>query len=132
MKYSDYLRDLQVNKDYREATQELEINFSFARAVVRGRIKRGWSQTRLAKEVGTRQANISRIESGQGNPTLNLIKRLAKVLDLKVRFEEPYPVSVGKPFLFSTNATTSPQPSLGFLMDGHIYYEQADIEALSK
>lgn len=49
-----------------------------------GRIReaRGLTQTQLAEAVGANQSTISRIEKGIGNPTLDLIQRLANVLDV--------------------------------------------------
>jgi len=55
--------------------------------VIRARIKKGWSQAELAEKVGTKQANISRIESAMANPTLNLIQKLCQALDFEIAFE---------------------------------------------
>ena len=41
-------------------------------------------QRDLAKNVGTSQAAISRIESMNGNPSLSLLKRIAKALEVKL------------------------------------------------
>ena len=46
-----------------------------------GRIARGWSQQRLADEVGTAQSAVHRIENGQQNLSLSMIDRLADALD---------------------------------------------------
>lgn len=86
MKHTDYVRKLANDLEYLAAVESLELNFALSKAVVRGRIQKGWSQTELARRVGTRQANISRIESGLANPTLDLIHRLLKALDLDIQF----------------------------------------------
>ena len=44
----------------------------------------GLSQTELAHRVGTKQPVISRLESGAGNPTLDLLRRVAKALDTEL------------------------------------------------
>ncbi|MBI2338412.1 helix-turn-helix transcriptional regulator [Candidatus Daviesbacteria bacterium] len=49
------------------------------------RIKNNLSQRDLAKKVHTSQAAISRIEAMHGNPSLNLLKRIAQALGTKVR-----------------------------------------------
>ncbi|MDO5066226.1 MAG: helix-turn-helix domain-containing protein, partial [Propionibacteriaceae bacterium] len=46
------------------------------------RVKRGWSQQRLADELGTAQSAVHRIENGQQNLSLNMIDRLALALDM--------------------------------------------------
>ena len=43
---------------------------------------RGWSQQRLAEEVGTAQSAVHRIENGQQNLSLSMIDRLADALDM--------------------------------------------------
>lgn len=43
---------------------------------------KGLKQSQLAEMVGANQATISKIESGVGNPTLDMINRIAKALDV--------------------------------------------------
>lgn len=43
---------------------------------------KGLSQKQLAEMVGANQATISKIESGAGNPTLGMMTRIAKALDV--------------------------------------------------
>ena len=47
-----------------------------------GRLSRGWSQQRLADELGTAQSAVHRIENGQQNLSLNMIARLADALEM--------------------------------------------------
>jgi transcriptional regulator with XRE-family HTH domain len=56
--------------------------------VLKARLKKGWSQTQLAKAIGTKQANISRIEAGLANPTLSLLHKLLKTLDLDMKISD--------------------------------------------
>ena len=44
MRYTDYLEELDKSKEYRNAEDELKIHFELAKAVVRARINKGWSQ----------------------------------------------------------------------------------------
>ena len=87
MKYSDYRTKLKHNAEFQEATEQLKYQFAFGDAVLERRLKNGWSQTELARRTGTKQANISRIESGMGNPTLDLIKKICDTLDLELIFQ---------------------------------------------
>lgn len=54
-----------------------------ARNVRRLRTKRGLSQEALAEEVGLRQAQVSEIESGANNITLDNLHRLAIALGVR-------------------------------------------------
>ena len=87
MKYSDYRTKLKHNAEFQEATEQLKYQFAFGDAVLERRLKNGWSQTELARRTGTKQANISRIEAGMGNPTLDLIKKICDALDLELIFQ---------------------------------------------
>lgn len=61
-----------------------------AEDIIRLRVNRGWSQKELAKKLGTRQANVSRLEHGQANPTLQTLRKLSEVfeVELVVRLSE--------------------------------------------
>jgi transcriptional regulator with XRE-family HTH domain len=87
MKYSDYRKKLMRDAEFQEATEQLKYQFAFGDAVLERRLKNGWSQTELARRSGTKQANISRIEAGMGNPTLDLIKKICDILDLELIFQ---------------------------------------------
>jgi DNA-binding XRE family transcriptional regulator len=86
MRYTDFMRELETDAEYQQAREALKPHFVLGDAVLRERIRRGWSQAELARKAGTRQANISRVEAGLGNPTLNLIQKLIRVLDLELHF----------------------------------------------
>jgi transcriptional regulator with XRE-family HTH domain len=73
------MRDPQWRRAYEEADATQE----GARALVRARIAAGLSQAALAKRVGTGQAVISRIETGAVSPTLDMLTRIARALDLR-------------------------------------------------
>lgn len=44
------------------------------------RLRKGWSQTRLAAELGTSQSHIARIERGTENLTIGTCRKLSKAL----------------------------------------------------
>jgi HTH-type transcriptional regulator / antitoxin HipB len=87
MKYSEYKKKLEQDQEYRAAKEELQMAFALGNAVLRARLRKGWTQSELAKLIGTKQANISRIEAGLSNPTLSLVNRLCTVLDLDLRIQ---------------------------------------------
>lgn len=45
---------------------------------------KGISQKELALRMGTSQANISKLESGQLNPTIELLERLVNSMDAEL------------------------------------------------
>lgn len=102
MNHNDYLAQLEKDPEYVAAREALRLHFALGDAVIVARLKRGWSQTELARRVGTKQANISRIEAAIANPTLELVKKLIDVLGLEVRIT---PLSAT-----TTSATVSSLP----------------------
>ncbi len=62
----------------------LEPEYAVIRSIIAHRQKLGFSQQQLAERVGTRQPVISRLERGDGNPTIKLLQRVAGALNLKL------------------------------------------------
>lgn len=80
MKLTEYREQLQQDPDYLAAEQELRPLLDLADMVLAQRLARGWSQADLAERVGTKQANISRLESGLANPSVKFLQKLANAL----------------------------------------------------
>jgi len=59
--------------------------YEVVKTIIRERIKRGWSQTQLAEAIGSRQPVISRLEQGNGNPSLSTLQKVAKALNLSLQ-----------------------------------------------
>ncbi len=73
-----------------QAPGEAELRRRFEDAIVLGlqfrdaRVARGLSQRELSEQSGVRQADISRIERGAGNPTESTLQRLASALEKRL------------------------------------------------
>jgi transcriptional regulator with XRE-family HTH domain len=102
MKLGELNQKLEENPEFVQAMDDLKLHFELANAVLRARLQKGWSQTELAKAVGTKQANISRIEAGLANPTLSLVQKLTKALDLEVHIAGIVPQTPSLKFTTST------------------------------
>ncbi len=87
MSFQGFLNKKRSQPEIHKAEEDQKLQLDFADAVIRARLKKGWSQSELAQQVGTRQANVSRIESGLANPTLRLVQKLAQALDIEVNFQ---------------------------------------------
>ena len=94
MKHGDYIEQQRQDPEYLKAEAELRPALDLAEDIIRLRVERGWSQKELAKELGTWQANVSRLEHGQANPTLETLRKLSEVfeVDLVVRLSAPQQV----------------------------------------
>jgi transcriptional regulator with XRE-family HTH domain len=90
MNYKDYFKKLEEDHDYQEVEKELRVILDLADDILRLRMEKGWSQAELAKQAGTKQANISRLESGLSNPSINFLQKLAKAfgINISIKFEQ--------------------------------------------
>jgi transcriptional regulator with XRE-family HTH domain len=89
MNYKDYYKKLDEDSAYKEAELDFKVILDLADDILRLRMERGWSQAELAERVGTKQANISRLEGGLSNPSVNFLQKVAKALDtsISIKFE---------------------------------------------
>ncbi|OGR81886.1 MAG: hypothetical protein A2902_02125 [Elusimicrobia bacterium RIFCSPLOWO2_01_FULL_64_13] len=56
---------------------------AIARAIRDARIEKGWSQSDFARRVRMNQPNVSKMEKGRMNMTLQTLVRICKVLEIK-------------------------------------------------
>ena len=84
MDYKEYFRKLENDTKYQETEQNFKLILDLADEILRLRMEKGWSQTELARRAETKQANISRLESGLSNPSVNFLQKVAKALDTTV------------------------------------------------
>ncbi len=64
---------------------------SAPRGLATFRLAKGWSQKRLAQQLGTSQSHIARIEAGQSDPQISTVRRLCEVLGITIeQFESAF------------------------------------------
>lgn len=77
------LQDEKLKKEYDAIQPELDV----IRAIVDARTSRNLTQKELAERTDINQADISKIENGTRNPSVNLIKRLADGMGMALKIE---------------------------------------------
>ena len=82
MSYEDFKARLLQDPAVKEAYDDPPLALAVARAVVLRRREIGMSQEELAQALGTSQAQVWRIESGEANITLSTMERLATALQV--------------------------------------------------
>ena len=75
------LKNKAVKVEYDALGPEYEV----IKTIIKHRLRKGWSQTELAEAIGSRQPVISRLERGEGNPSLQTLQRIAQALDLRLQ-----------------------------------------------
>ncbi len=81
IKYEDFKAQRRTDPEVRKEYEALEPEFRLIRDVLLLRSELNLSQMQLAKLVGTKQPAISRLERGDGNITINTLRRIADALD---------------------------------------------------
>lgn len=78
-----YLKDPDVRREY----DKLKPRYELIESIIKKRIEKGLSQKDLANMIETKQSAISRIESGNYNPSFNLIQKITKALDSELEIK---------------------------------------------
>lgn len=74
------LADSEVKKYY----DELEPEYTLIRAVIDKRLKKKMTQGELARKIGTGQSAISRLESGESNPSFKFLQKVTQALGARL------------------------------------------------
>lgn len=83
--YEDALKERMEDPIFKKAYDALEVEFQIIHDVLKKRIEHDMSQKELAKKIGSDQATISRLESGNYNPSIKFLKRVAKAVGGELR-----------------------------------------------
>ena len=77
------MQDPEFVKEYEEIQPEMDV----IKAIVNARTSQNLTQSELAKRTGINQADISKLENGTRNPSINLLKRLAEGMGMNLKIE---------------------------------------------
>lgn len=72
----DMLKDEVFKAEY----EKLKPRYGVIEQIIRARKEQNITQAELAKRVGTQKSNISRLESGNYNPSLDFLAKVAESL----------------------------------------------------
>lgn len=82
--FEDYLaeelKDPEFKRGYEEEKNKLDLGYKIRQA----RERLGITQQELASRIGTRQSNISRLEFGNYNFTVEMLRKIADALDMSL------------------------------------------------
>ena len=74
--------------EFKKEWDALEPEFTIVQAILDARYKSGLTQKELSEKTGITQADISRLEKGNANPSLRTLRRLAAGMgmNLEIKF----------------------------------------------
>ena len=75
------------NPEFKEDWDALEPEYQIIKAMLNSRIEKSLTQQQLSEITGIPQADISRLENGNANPSLRTLQRLAEGMGMKLKLE---------------------------------------------
>ena len=87
VKIDDIKAKLMKNAEFEDEYNKLEPRYELISQIIEARKSMKITQEELAKRAGTRKSNISRLESGSYNPSLDFLIKIAKSLGKDVHIE---------------------------------------------
>lgn len=85
--FEKFKKEMLNNSEVKQEYDLLEPEFNIIQAMIDTRKQQDLTQKELSQRTGITQADISRIENGTRNPSLEMLKRLAKGMEMKLKLE---------------------------------------------
>lgn len=85
--FKDFKKQMLSNPEVKAEYDALEREFNIIQMFIDARKQQNLTQKELSERTGITQADISRIENGTRNPSLEMLKRLAKGMGMRLKLE---------------------------------------------
>ena len=85
--FRKYLDQQLQNSEFTAEWNALEPEYQIIKAIIAAREEKKITQKALSAKTGITQADISRLENGEANPSLKTLKRVAEALGKKLHIE---------------------------------------------
>lgn len=84
MSFEEMKADMLKDEEFKIEYEKLKPRYEAIEQIIRARKEQNITQAELAKRVGTQKSNISRLESGTYNPSLDFLAKIAESLGKKI------------------------------------------------
>ena len=84
---NDMLSEQMENQDFCKEYERIQPEMDVIRAIIDARTFQNLTQKELAERTGIHQSDISKLENGTRNPSVNLLRRLAEGMDMTLKIE---------------------------------------------
>lgn len=85
--FNEFLAEQMQNPKFKAEWDALDPEFSVIEAMLKARKESGLTQQQLSERTGIAQTDISKLERGNGNPSLRTLQRLAAGMGMRVKIE---------------------------------------------
>ncbi len=75
------------DEEFKKEYEKLEPRYELVSLIIKTRLEQNLTQEELARRIGTKKSNISRLESGKYNPSLDFIIKVAEAFGKKVKLD---------------------------------------------
>ena len=82
--FRKFLNKQLEDPDFSKEWDEMEPEYQIMKAMIAARMETGITQQQLSEKTGINQSNLSRIENGNGNPSVSTLHRIASALGKKL------------------------------------------------
>ena len=86
-KFENVKKRLMMDEDFKTEYEKLKPRYEVISSVIKARTEQNMTQEELALRVGTQRSNISRLESGTYNPSLDFLTKVAQSLGKEIYIE---------------------------------------------
>lgn len=84
MKWNEYKTQKLNNPAFKQAYNELEVEYAIMNEMLKAREALGMSQQELSTKTGITQPDISKLENGKANPSIGTLKKIAGAFGKKL------------------------------------------------
>ena len=85
--FRNYLNEQLQRPSFKAEWDTLQPELTIAQAMLDARKESGLTQKQLSERTGIAQADISKLERGNANPSILTLKRLADAMDMTLKIE---------------------------------------------
>lgn len=85
--FRNYLNEQLKRPSFKAEWDALQPELTIAQAMIDARKESGLTQKQLSERTGIAQADISKLERGNANPSLRTLQRLAAGMGMNVKIE---------------------------------------------
>ena len=87
MKWDEYKQKKLQNPEFKQAYDELEVEYVIMNEMLRLRGEARMSQSQLSQKTGITQPDISKLENGKANPSIATLKKVASAFGKRLQVQ---------------------------------------------
>ncbi len=85
--FRESLKEQMENEEFKQEWDKTELEYQIIKAIITAREEKNITQKELAEMTGITQNDISKLENGNANPSLQTLKKLANGLGMAIKLE---------------------------------------------